>query len=548
MEKIFNAVLNMSITGVYITAAIVILRLFMKKLPKQYSYAMWSILGIRLLCPFSFSSVFSIFNLFKPAETGTKMQYIPHSVAVSPQPDISVGIPPVNEAITTAATAVKAADTRISVDTVLTIVWCIGAALMIAYTLTSYFLVFKRVSGSELLHDNVYRCSRTDTPFVFGIIKPRIYLPDSISEDDTEYVLSHERTHIRRGDPLIKLGAMFILSLHWFNPAVWAAYILMVKDMELSCDERALSAFNTDARRNYASALLNISMHQNGLSFRSAVGFGESNIKTRIKNVLGYKKPALSMVIVSIAAVTAAGLVLITNSSKSIGSYDSSDISNPAAFAISTVSVPGLEEQLAKPAVMNERPYYSEEELRERYPGFFGLNAFKGLEIYVYQFSENEFRCAAASGTNLYGKSNDFIASLSENTASIDEMISIIGYCGYDPDDIVLYPVILPDQEYRFEINKDYISKVLGLFSGTGIENYAAAPVAEIKIDYKRFGTRSVSVDPDDTDNESSDDTENENSALLPAEKSESMNIPKKDSAHPAKSEATADGVAIGRS
>ncbi|MBQ4225752.1 MAG: hypothetical protein II664_05510, partial [Oscillospiraceae bacterium] len=106
----------------------------------------------------------------------------------------------------------------------------------------------------------------------------------------------------------------------------------------------------------------------------------------------------------------------------------------------------------------------------------------------------------------------------------------------------------LPDQEYRFEINKDYISKVLGLFSGTGIENYAAAPVAEIKIDYKRFGTRSVSINSDETEKESSEDTENENSSLLPAEKSESTNIPKKDSAHPTASDATADGVAIGRS
>ncbi|MBD5145406.1 MAG: hypothetical protein HDT21_05770 [Ruminococcus sp.] len=328
MTDVFQTVLNMSITGAYIAAAIIVLRLVMKKLPKRFSYALWIILGIRLLCPFSFSSAASLFNLVKPdtAENAvtTQMTYIPQNIEYDPKTQVTVAPPildnAVNEAITESLpppTPENSVDPMQVVLFAASIVWLAGVTVMAAYTVISYFSVRKKLAGATLLRDNIYICGNIGTPFVYGTVRPKIYLPEDIPEADTDYILAHERTHIRRGDHIVKLVAMAALCLHWFNPLVWVSYKLMTKDMELSCDERAVSRFDRDVRKDYANALLNISARQNHISLGGILAFGESNIKSRIKGVLAAKKPTVIVTAVSVVAVAAAAVCLLTNAKNS---------------------------------------------------------------------------------------------------------------------------------------------------------------------------------------------------------------------------------------
>ena len=333
MTAVFQTVLNMSITGAYIAAAIIVLRLVMKKLPKRFSYVLWIILGIRLLCPFSFSSAASLFNLVKPETSEntvtTQMTYIPQNIEYDPKPQVTVAPPlfdnTVNEAITESLpppTPENSVNPMQIVLFVASIVWIVGVTVMAAYTVISYFSVRKKLAVATLLRDNIYICGNIGTPFVYGTVRPKIYLPEDIPEADTDYILAHERTHIRRGDHIVKLVAMAALCLHWFNPLVWVSYKLMTKDMELSCDERAVSRFDRDVRKDYANALLNISARQNHISLGGILAFGESNIKSRIKGVLAAKKPTVIVTAVSVIAVAAAAVCLLTNAKNSANAED----------------------------------------------------------------------------------------------------------------------------------------------------------------------------------------------------------------------------------
>lgn len=322
MTDIFRTVLNMSITGAYIAVAIMILRLFMKKLPKKYSYLLWAILGIRLLCPFSFSSAVSVFNVLvteKPEVSYGQMEFIPNDIEYSEEPQISVSVPPVNDAINEQLPSEQPNNSTNPMQTAMTVgayIWAAGMLAMFVYTAVSYISVKKKVKSAALSDGNVYTCASIETPFVFGMIKPRIYLPENISDEDIRYIIAHEQAHISRKDHIVKLVAMAALCVHWFNPMVWISYRLMTKDMELSCDEKALGGFDTDVKKAYANALLNISMRQNKLTLGGVLSFGESDIKSRIKGVLGAKKPKVIVTIIAVIAVIIAAVCLLTNAVK----------------------------------------------------------------------------------------------------------------------------------------------------------------------------------------------------------------------------------------
>lgn len=298
----------------------------MKKLPKKYSYMLWAILGIRLLCPFSFSSAVSIFNVLVPEKSVTsagQMEYIPRDIEYAAQPEITVSVPQVNDSINTALPPAEPVSSVNPIQVYMFIaaaVWVTGMAAMVIYTVLSYIAVWKRVRGAVRQSGNIYVCKNIGTPFVFGIIDPKIYLPENVPEEDREYITAHERTHIRRRDNIVKVAAMAALCIHWFNPVVWVSYRLMVKDMELSCDERAVGSFEADVRRNYANALLNMSVKQNGLS--GLLAFGESNVKSRIKGVLSLKKPAIAATAAAVIVLTAAAVCLLTNAAEKSDKFE----------------------------------------------------------------------------------------------------------------------------------------------------------------------------------------------------------------------------------
>lgn len=314
MTEIFRIVLNMSITAAYICIFVMLLRLFMKKLPAKFSYFLWIIPFFRMICPFSVSTAFSLFNLIKP----TAESYISESVEYDQSPVIDTGIPlpssPENIAVPLPEAVPENSANPVQIMLFAgTIIWLAGIVGIAVYTAVCIVRLKKRLANARPLQDNVMICDSIETPFVFGIIKPKIYLPEDISVEDMPFILAHEKAHIRRKDHLIKPLAFAALTVHWFNPLLWISFKLMERDMELSCDETAVESFSEDVRRDYASALLNISMKQNHLSGGQVISFGENSVKSRIKGVLNWKKPTVIAVSAAVLLIIAAAAVLLTD-------------------------------------------------------------------------------------------------------------------------------------------------------------------------------------------------------------------------------------------
>ncbi|MEN6312729.1 MAG: M56 family metallopeptidase [Clostridiaceae bacterium] len=375
-EDAFITILNMSITASFAAIAVIIARLPLKKAPKVFSYILWSVVLFRLIFPFSFSSPFSLLSLIQPGQTASiHTQYIPRNIGMMDEPSVNTGIDSVNSAINALLPAAAPYASVNPMQIIIwsgTIIWLAGIAILLIYAAASCLRLKKRVSTATLVSDNVsdfiapfrqagaekpYHIYETDlirSPFVYGLVKPKIYLPLSLQGQEREYILCHELTHIRRLDYLVKPVAFLALVLHWFNPVIWLCSSLMTKDLEMSCDESVMkqyinahfpcnkdidgptSVFRNDscAKTNYSSSLLVLAANRKFPS-PSPLAFGESNVKARIKNILNYKKPAFWVTIISIIAVAALTAVLASdplNAADTVGNisngYTSHNTSN----------------------------------------------------------------------------------------------------------------------------------------------------------------------------------------------------------------------------
>jgi beta-lactamase regulating signal transducer with metallopeptidase domain len=309
----FITVLNMSLTASYVIAVIILVRLFLKKSPKIISYLLWAVAGFRLMFPLSFESIFSLI----PFES----QPIPQAAALGENVSFgstagaalrSVGDAANGGLGTVTVYLGKTADgyavtTRAYHSEVWIMfgsyLWLIGVAILLIYCVISFILLKRRMRAAILAEDNIYEAVNLKTPFVFGIIDPKIYIPSGLSEETKSYIILHERIHIRRYDHLVKLVAFLILCVHWFNPLVWGAFLLMCADMEMSCDERVLREMGGDIKKAYSISLLSMASGRSLIN-GSPISFGEGNIKSRIKNVLSFKKPATWVIALSIVLVT----------------------------------------------------------------------------------------------------------------------------------------------------------------------------------------------------------------------------------------------------
>lgn len=310
MSSIFLNILNMSLIASYVVIIVIIVRLMLKKAPKIFSYALWAIVLFRLLCPFTFESSLS----FIPVNT----EPISNNIAFSQNPTVDTGIEiadtVINKSVQTSLLAVNPTASVNPIQIVIavgTIIWILGIVLLLTYGIISYYKLKLRTSTAILLYDNIYETDRIKTPFVLGLIKPRIYLPTNISSAEMKYIIKHEQTHIARYDYIIKPIAFLTLTLHWFNPLIWCSYFLMAKDMEMSCDETVIKNSSIDIRTNYSNSLLSLSVKQSGLL--SPLAFGESNVKSRIKNVLNYKKPSFWIIILAVIIMLAVLVGLLFN-------------------------------------------------------------------------------------------------------------------------------------------------------------------------------------------------------------------------------------------
>jgi beta-lactamase regulating signal transducer with metallopeptidase domain/uncharacterized protein (DUF736 family) len=290
MEKLFLTVLNMSISAAYVILAILVLRLLLRRAPKKWSYLLWSAAAFRLLCPVSLKTAFSLFRLL-PQKT-TPLQYVPQDIGLMARPEVNLGIPAVSQSINT---SLPAAQPMTSVNPLQiwiafgTLIWLIGIGVIIIYSFINYVNLNRKLSTSIRLADNIYQSDQIPSSFILGLIRPRIYIPFGLEGDALDYVLQHERIHLRRQDHLVKALAFLLLMIHWFNPLCWLAFCLMSRDMEMSCDEQVLTQGGNICKA-YSTTLLSFAA---GRRFPAPgpLAFGETGVKSRIKNALRWKRP-----------------------------------------------------------------------------------------------------------------------------------------------------------------------------------------------------------------------------------------------------------------
>lgn len=325
-------VLNMSLTAGYCILAVLIARLLLRRAPKKFSYLLWLVVAFRLCCPVSFSSPASLFNLAffdREVAGGHTMDYLQEDVGMQPAPQLSTGVtvsawqsaegshggnaPEGSFALSENAKEAQSLKIPLpsgnpnnSVNPVQVwgavgfLLWLAGMGVMLLCGGVSYLLLGRRLRNAVLLRENIYQSEQVKSPFILGFFRPRIYIPYGLEEQTLELVLAHERCHLRRRDHWIKLFAYLLLSVHWFNPLCWVAFVLMNRDMEMSCDEHVLAEVQHSCKP-YCSALLDFAVSRHSLS-PSPLAFGETGAKGRIRNALRWKKPGM--------AVKAAGVCL----------------------------------------------------------------------------------------------------------------------------------------------------------------------------------------------------------------------------------------------
>lgn len=320
LEKIFLQILNMSFTASFVIILILIARLLLKSSPKILSYALWGVVLFRLICPFSFESMFS----FLPAKTNP----ISQDIVYAPIPTIDTGIPAINHTVNqllpaaTPAASVNPLQIWVFIGSA---VWLMGMFVLLIYSIFSLVKLQKRLKNAVHEKDNIYLAEHLDTPFVMGIILPKIYLPASLTEGEKRYILLHEQMHIRRFDHVVKIVSFFVLCLHWFNPLVWIAFFISGKDMEMSCDEAVIKQLGSDVKKEYSSSLLTLATGKRIIG-GSPLAFGEGDTKGRIKNVLNYRKPAFWMVVVAVVAAIIIAVGLVANPVNSVRLPDAEDM------------------------------------------------------------------------------------------------------------------------------------------------------------------------------------------------------------------------------
>ena len=187
-----------------------------------------------------------------------------------------------------------------------------GIQILIVYFIVSYIRTHSRIKMATLYDENIYESDQIDTAFVFGLFRPKIYIPTNTTDQEKIYIIEHEKVHLRRKDYLIKIIAFLLLAVHWFNPIMWISFMLMTRDMEMSCDEKVMKNLGEDIRADYSYSLLNLAVNR-GNTFNVPISFSENSIKSRIKNILGYKKPKKSVILIVVLLIVASTLFLISN-------------------------------------------------------------------------------------------------------------------------------------------------------------------------------------------------------------------------------------------
>ena len=307
LNTIFSAVLDLQLTACYVILLVLLLRFFLRKQPKIYSYALWSVVLFRLLCPFRFETVLSLIPRVQAAPQIIQDSVIPPQTPVLTAPSAAT-TPNVFDLPTIPVEPVQNA-APVDWGSLLPYLWLAGVAALLLYSVLGLAKLKRNLRSAQEAESGVYEAQGLETAFVLGLLKPKIYLPCGLSAEEREYILLHERTHLRRGDHLIKLAAFAALCVHWFNPLVWLAFLLSTQDMEMSCDEAVIAKLGSGVKKAYSGSLLSLAAGKRILR-ATPLAFGEGDTKIRIKNVLNYKKPSfwVTAALAILVAVVGIGL------------------------------------------------------------------------------------------------------------------------------------------------------------------------------------------------------------------------------------------------
>lgn len=318
MSELFLTVLNMSLTASYVILFVILVRLLLKKAPKVISYALWGVVAFRLIIPFSFESMFSLMP------QNTNPVPIPHDIIYQQSPQINSGIEVVDSFVSQSlpAPTIGASVNPLQIFVVIAAyIWVFCIIALLIYSLVSILILKRRLKSAQLVEKDIFEAKNLKTPFVLGLFRPKIYIPSGLSEEEKSYIILHEQTHIRRFDHLVKMVAFLILCAHWFNPLVWAAFLLMSADMEMSCDERVLKEMGGKIKQAYSTSLLSLATGRHLIN-GSPLAFGEGNINGRIKNILNFKKPAAWVIAVSVVLVVTLSIGFAANKADPNNSSD----------------------------------------------------------------------------------------------------------------------------------------------------------------------------------------------------------------------------------
>ena len=310
MAAVFLKLLNLSISASWLVLVVLVLRLVSKRSPKWMNVLLWGIVALRLVLPFSVESALS---LIPSAETVS-----PAVVQFDPAPTITSGVNIIDNAVNPSLSEHFAAAPTMSVNPLYVWmeiagwVWLIGLGAMLLYALVSYLRLRWRVSVSLCVRENIYLCDAISSPFILGVVKPRIYLPSTLDEVQQQNVLSHERAHLTRRDHWWKPLGFALLAVYWFNPVLWLAYALLCRDIELACDERVIHTMDESAVKTYSTVLLACSMPRKAV-ITCPLAFGEVGVKERVRNALRYKKPAFWVIAASVTVCIVVAVCFLTN-------------------------------------------------------------------------------------------------------------------------------------------------------------------------------------------------------------------------------------------
>lgn len=332
MGAVFLTLLHMSLAASALVVVVVVLRLLLKRAPKAIHCALWAMVALRLLLPFSVESSFSLIPQdVAERELLTEWQddYVGDVTVIYDDSAlyndaVAAGREPFADGeggyyVVTAPDRLDAPDTvETAVLPILGWVWLMGCAAMLLYAAVSFFRIRRRVRLSVPLRDNIWRCEAVDSPFILGFFRPNIYLPYDMDEGQAQYVIAHEEAHLRRRDHWWKPLGFLLLAVYWFNPLLWVAYILLCRDIELACDERVIRDMDASAKKAYSEALLSCSLPRHMVA-ACPLAFGEVGVKKRIASVLHYKKPAFWVLVVAILACVVVAVCFLTNPKDTIG-------------------------------------------------------------------------------------------------------------------------------------------------------------------------------------------------------------------------------------